>query len=60
VTHTERILGSAAALIGGIVFAFCLGLLQQLITNDTGPNRRLEEKLRSAKKKELGVATKET
>ena len=30
VTHDERVTNCIAALIGGIVFAFCLGILQQL------------------------------
>jgi len=30
VTHDERMANCIAALIGGIVFAFCLGILQSL------------------------------
>ena len=44
-THQERVISSLAALTGGIVFAFCLGLLQQIISSDKGSAKRLEEQL---------------
>lgn len=49
INHDERIVNILAVLIGGIVFAFSLGLLQQLIRGNTGTDSIFEEQLVIAK-----------
>ena len=42
VTHTERIFGTIAALMGGICFSYSLGSITQLIQKSNGSARRFE------------------
>ena len=47
--HTERILNICALLIGGLCFAFCLGMLQTLIGRGGGTDHLFEQKMTSVK-----------
>jgi CRP-like cAMP-binding protein len=47
--HTERIFNICALLIGGLCFAFCLGMLQTLIGRGGGTDLIFEQKITSVK-----------
>ena len=48
VTHEERIFCIVVALIGAVVFSFCMGTITKLVTSVTGAEYRVAEKLQHA------------
>jgi CRP-like cAMP-binding protein len=48
VTHEERIFCVAVALVGAIVFSYCMGTITSLVMSVTGAEYRLAEKLQHA------------
>ena len=48
VTHDERIFCIAVALVGAVVFSYCMGTITTLVDSVTGANYRVAEKLQNA------------